>query len=38
MIRLVKIAVAYLVGYGVGFVGLLALLAVVGILTACTLI
>lgn len=38
MIRLVKIAVAYVVGYGVGFVGLLALLAVVGILTACTLI
>lgn len=38
MIRLVKIAVAYVVGYGVGFVGLLALLAVIGILTACTLI
>jgi NCAIR mutase (PurE)-related protein len=38
MIRLVKIAVAYVVGYGVGFIGLLALLAVVGILTACTLI
>jgi hypothetical protein len=38
MIKLVKIAVAYVIGYGVGFVGLLALLAVVGILTACTLI
>jgi len=38
MIRLVKIAVAYVVGYGIGFVGLLALLAVIGILTACTLI
>ena len=38
MIRLVKIAVAYVMGYGVGFVGLLALLAVIGILTACTLI
>ena len=38
MIRLVKIAVAYVVGYGIGFIGLLALLAVVGILTACTLI
>jgi hypothetical protein len=38
MIRLVKLAVAYVVGYGVGFIGLLALLAVVGILTACTLI
>lgn len=38
MIKLVKIAVAYVIGYGIGFVGLLALLAVVGILTACTLI
>ena len=38
MIRLVKIAVAYVVGYGIGFIGLLALLAVIGILTACTLI
>ena len=38
MIKLVKIAVAYVVGYGIAFVGLLALLAVVGILTACTLI
>jgi len=38
MIRLVKIAVAYVIGYGIGFVGLLALLAVIGILTACTLI
>ena len=38
MIRLVKLAVAYVIGYGIGFVGLLALLAVIGILTACTLI
>jgi hypothetical protein len=38
MLKLVKIAVAYVVGYGIGFVGLLAVLAVVGILTACTLI
>jgi hypothetical protein len=38
MLKLVKIAVAYVVAYGIGFVGLLAVLAVVGILTACTLI